>query len=115
MTEDFEAFVSRLRDFQSRTWAGHVLPIESDALAATFEKLELEKWYAEDVHCKADHDQVGRGPCSVEVTHLVNSCNRHDVPVCKAFAENRRVFILGGGVCAGCRGYAADCWTVRPI
>ena len=115
-TPEFEAFVSRLRDFQSRTWAGHVLPIESDALAATFEKLQLEKWYAEDnIRCESAHKASGPDACTVEVTHVVNmACENRRFRVCQVSAATEREFIRSKPT-HRCGAAYADCVTVRPI
>ena len=116
MSEELSAFLERFHDYQHRTWAG-ALPTERDALAATFEKLELDKlegWFTEDLKCESRHYWTGAGSCSVEVTHLVTTKCAGRVRVCAVSAAYEEKLRASGETHMCDRPYP-ECVGVHPI
>jgi hypothetical protein len=115
VTENFEAFVSRLRDFQTRTWSA-AQPVETDALAARFELLELERMLEGDVKCEKKHDHWVP-ECTVEVTHRLFAHKPHGIPVCTATAGYVEAARSGayGDRCGDCGETIKSHWRVVPI
>ena len=116
MSEELSAFLERFHDYQHRTWAG-ALPTERDALAATFEVLELDKWYSEDeIRCEARHLPT-QPPCSGEVAYRIRNCWQAgtDRRVCAATGEWVLTTIAEKRNCNTCGEPTATHWHVWPI
>ena len=114
MIEDLSAFLERFHDYRLRTWAA-ALPVEQDALKATFERLELEKWYSEDhIKCESLHRNTGPESCSIEVTHIVTITCKNATPRVCAVSANWTLDHIGPERCE-CGRPTADCWHVWPI
>ena len=115
MSDELAAFLERVHDYRLRTWAA-ALPVERDALTATFELLHLERAYAEDnIRCESAHKASGPDACTIEVTHVVNmACEGRRFRVCQVSAATEREFIRTKPT-HKCGVAYADCMTVRPI
>lgn len=71
----------------------------------------LEELLNDDCECESPHKTT---TCSLEVTHVILTCGG-EWQVCVNSARNMIERNSHGRLCAGCREFTVDCWTIRPI
>lgn len=69
------------------------------------------------IRCQSKHVTPDNQTCSIEVTHLMFSCESgpDGAAVCGAHVQVKIRQADDGGRCGGCKAPAADCWEWRPI
>ncbi len=81
--------------------------------ADTFELIQLEEIWGEDLKCESQHLDENR-VCSGLVTHVVYSCTP-PWHVCSASAGWYRIWAAEGWDCDDCGEMIAECWRIVPI
>ena len=113
VTETFEAFHARLRDFQARTWAG---PVEQQAPAEAIELIELESWLDDELSCECSHVMTGKHNCQHTVTHFSTvKCTGSAKLVCVVAAQWNLDGIRSGQSCGNCGEPTVECWRVVKV
>ncbi len=78
--------------------------------ADTFELIELEEMFNEDLKCEFEHSISS---CSVDVTHQIIWC-RGSIHVC-INSVKKNFEDVSNTICGGCYHKASECWRIVLI